>query len=604
MYGGSDCDRQAPSSRLTWLFAPLPTELGVPLRVFLECALGGIFAALFVRRLGLDGFAAALGGLLYAVTCLLGQSFWPPVISTLLWLPAQLACVEALAQRWRWRSWLALVACTALQWLSGFPQFAFYGLHLVLPFAVLRSLTHQGFGNPGLRRLAGIGAALALGLGVAGAQLLPSAELVAHSARSGALGIDDIHYLGNASSAATALRNALDPSPRLLAFDFGGGGNYLGIATLLLLGIGVLYGPRGLVALLLGVGALALLLSDGFNGPGAPVYRLYAALPGVGAFRTPERLRILTLLGVIVVACIGLDRLGRGFAGVSRLRKVATALFILLAALAIVMVSHDGVRTGLACALVLAAIFERQVRVRPIAQALLVACVLFDLLLATAPYGSFRRMPLEWSDRFTLSGYTILDAAGLERLRASAGRARRRGGEALPRPAAARCSAPIISRASSRWPPRSWRAAAARVSAPRSGRPLYDVASVCVLVRPLRRDPARPRGSTRRSSSASCSACPCCPARRPASRCARSGGRARCRAPTGSAATPCAAKRRRSCTCAAGTSTSTARCCSTATRGLHPPSARRLDRAPRASSRRLPSRSRSRSRLPRKACWC
>lgn len=60
--------QSAVLSPQTWLFAPLPTDAGVPLRVFLECALGGIFAALFVRRLGLDACAAALGGLLYAAT--------------------------------------------------------------------------------------------------------------------------------------------------------------------------------------------------------------------------------------------------------------------------------------------------------------------------------------------------------------------------------------------------------------------------------------------------------------------------------------------------------------------------------------------------------
>jgi hypothetical protein len=481
--------QSAALSPFTWLFAPLQPELGVPLRAFLGCALGGIFAALFVRRLGLDAFAAALGGALYAVTCLLGQTFWPPVVSTLLWLPALLLGVEALARDWRWRSWLSLVAATALQWLSGFPQFAFYGLHLVLPFAVLRTLTHQGVGRAGLRRLAGIGAALALGLGIAGAQLLPSFELVAQSARSEGLGAEEIHYLGDAASAAKALHNALDPSAKLLAFDYAGGGNFLGFATLLLLGVGVLLGPPGLVALLLGVGALALLLSDGFHGPGAPLYRLYAELPGVGAFRTPERLRIPTLVGVITVACIGLDRLGRGRAGVSRWRTRAAVAVTALAAYGMHYESGATLRIAVAFALVIAGLVVRRPSSRRVAQAALCACVLFDLLNGTAPYGSLRRLPLEWSDRFTLSGYTILDAAGLARLRAGANGARVEVEKALPATGGGAllgsdhvaCLEPLA--------PRAWRRLLREL--PLSERnTLYDVASVGALLRPLNRNPS------------------------------------------------------------------------------------------------------------------
>jgi hypothetical protein len=482
--------QSAALSPLTWLFAPLPPEHGVPLRLFLECALGAVFAALFVRRLGLDAFAAALGGMLYALTCLLGQSFWPPVVSTLVWLPAQLACVEALAQRWQWRCWLALVAATALQWLAGFPQFAFYGLHLVLPFALLRSLTHQGVGRGGWLRLAGIGAALGLGLGAAGAQLVPSLELVAQSARSDGLGADEVQYLGEAAtSSATALRNALNPSAKLLAFDYGGGGSFFGFATLLLLGVGVLLGPPGLVALLLGIGALALLLSDGFDGPGGALYRLYAELPGAGAFRTPERLRILTLVGVITVACIGLDRLGRGRAGVSPWRTYAAVAITALAAYGIHYESGATLRLGFTFALVTAALLERRPLSRRVAQALLVVCALLELLHGTAPFGSFRRMPLEWSDRFTLSGYTVLDAAGLARMRADANGGRVEVEKALPATGGGAllgadhvaCLEPLA--------PRAWRRLLREL--PLSERnTLYDVASVGALLRPLRRDPA------------------------------------------------------------------------------------------------------------------
>lgn len=470
--------QSAVLSPQTWIFAPLPPELGLPLRIFVECLLGGAFAVLFLRRLGLDALAATLGGALYLSTCLLGQSFWPPMISTLLWLPAQLCCVESLSRRWSWRAWLGLVAATALQAVAGFPQFALYSLQLVAAYAPCRALALRGANARGLVVLAGTAAAVALGLGVAGAQLLPTAELAALGTRAGVLGAGEIHYLGDPGAMA-ALRNSVDPAPKLLAFDYLRGGNYLGIATLLLLALGAASADARLVGPLLVLGALGLLLSGGYQGWGAELYRAYAELPLVGRLRSPERQRIVTLVCAIALACIGLDRVGRTAPALSRRRRGAAAGAVLLCAAVVATVGADGApwRAALALLLILGALAAGTRRwPRRAAQVLLLALVLGDVLHATAPYGSLRSPLRGWTDRLHLLGSTILDADGLARLRERAGGQRIEVEQVLPGALAdaehLMCREPLV--------PREW--AKVRRLPPIERARVYDATSVAWVV--------------------------------------------------------------------------------------------------------------------------
>jgi hypothetical protein len=480
----------------TWLFAALPMEQAIPLRVFLECWLGGAFASLWLSRLGLGALPSALGGALFLSTCLLGQSFWPPVVSTLLWLPALLWCVESLAQRWGWRAWLGLVACTALQALAGFPQFAFYSFHLVAPYALLRVWVLRGASGASLRTLLGLVGAVALGLGVAGAQLLPSVELARASSRAERLSPQEMHYLGASARAGVALRNAVDPAPKGLAFDYPGGGNYLGIATLLLLVLGAALGPPRLVWPLLALGALALLLSDGVLGPGAPLYRAYLQLPGTALFRMPERLRIVTLVAAIAVACIGLDRVARGTDGLSRRRVLATPLALALATAGIAASGAPGaaLRAAVALGLIAAAAALRRPAARTLVQALLCVAVLADLLAATAAVGSFRSFPAAWSRSFHVFGYTLLDGDGLARLLEQAGWQRVEIERARPDTGAGPIAAADRLDCLEPLAPRDWLELLHELP-PSQRETLYDVASVATLLRPRRVD-LRPEALT------------------------------------------------------------------------------------------------------------
>ncbi len=301
----------------TWLALALPAHQALSLLMFVECALSGWFMALLLRSWGCDGFAAATGAILFVATCVLGQTFWPPHVSTILWLPWLLLCVEKLASRWSGRWALGLSAGVALQILAGAPQYLLYTLQLVVPVGLLRLLQARKTQSEAWADLAarglGIATAAALGAGLAAAQLLPTLELTANSARE-TLSPASVHYLNiwDRHPSSDVLRNLLDPSAKLPTFEAGDGSGYLGIPLLIGFALGVFAGfRRPLVWLLLAIGALTLILSDGYFGWGARIYPLYASLPVVGAFRTPERLRLTTFLCLTIVAAFGFDQLGR-----------------------------------------------------------------------------------------------------------------------------------------------------------------------------------------------------------------------------------------------------------------------------------------------------
>ncbi len=107
-----------------WLALFLPVEHALPLRLFLECFLGGLFTGLWLRRLGLRVVPCAMAGILFVYACVLGQTFWPPQVATILWLPWLLLCIEHLRFEWRWRWWLGLAAGVGLQLVAGFAQYA------------------------------------------------------------------------------------------------------------------------------------------------------------------------------------------------------------------------------------------------------------------------------------------------------------------------------------------------------------------------------------------------------------------------------------------------------------------------------------------------
>jgi hypothetical protein len=398
----------------TWLSLLLPADRALAALMFLETLLGASFAYAFFRARASSRAASVAGGFLFAFGCLLGQSFWPAALSTLLWLPWLLLCVERLAQAWRWRWWIALAAGVALQVLAGFPQYVVYSMYGVGPFAAVRLFEMLREGSRDFARTAavaaGLAGAVALGAGVAGIQLLPTLELVGESSRASDLTPEKTHYLGAQTSVAGFLQNAIDPSPKNIAFGYGGDTGYLGIATLLLAALGFVTGWRSAgVWFWLGIGSAGLVLSQGWIGWTAPLHALYAALPTGGTFRTPERLQLLPLFAAIALAVRGLD----AFAAATVPRRTRQAALGAAALLATIAAAGGGpgaawrAIAAIAAIAVMSASRRRPTRARDM-RALLVALVVVDGLLATAPFGSLRALPSAWARSVNLLGHTAL----------------------------------------------------------------------------------------------------------------------------------------------------------------------------------------------------
>ncbi len=416
----------------TWLTLILPTATALAAGILLHTLAGALFALLWLRSLGVARAAAAAGALLFVFTCLLGNAFWPPALATIAWMPAILLCIERWIASGAWRWWLALVAATALQLLAGFPQYAVYTAYLAAPFAALRLASAGGAHGAAevSRRAALLALAAALGAGLAAAQLVPSAELVRETHRDAPLTVEQMHhgFRIRPLPLADVLRNALDPSPKLITPGYGFGAGYLGIPTLLLLLPGAAAGPRALVALLVALSGLSFLLSGGALGAGAPLFELFARLPGGSLFRDPQRLRLLSFLCLVPLAAFGIDAAWRGLAGWRRRGRAALAGATAVGAVAIAAFGAPGAAwRALAAGGLLVVALGGAVGpgLRRTATALLLLLLALDLHHATRPAaGSFRSIPTAWAQSLHASGYTLLDAGGYARLRDEAGAAR------------------------------------------------------------------------------------------------------------------------------------------------------------------------------------
>jgi len=497
----------------TWLTAALPTADALWWGLYAQALLAGVFTAAALLARGTHWVAAGLGGVFYVHACLLGNLAWPPSVATMTWLPLLWLCVEKLARALRFGWWAVLAGATALQLLAGFPQYAVYGFYWLVPYAgiLIRAEAPRG---ARARRAAWMLLAVLLGVGLSAAQLLPTAELAAESARGAGLTAAEVHYLDRATSPARKIvSNALDPRPKNPTFDLKSGTGYLGIASVLSLVAMLWRRGRSLrTVYLVAAGLAALLLSDGFHGVASPLFRVYAALPTGGLFRTPERLRFITMICFVALASGGLDvliRRGReerpfvllalmgaaaGGAALSGGPGVAWRALVawMLVAAFLFTPPRRGLRTGIACAWA--------------------SFVLLDLWLATAPAGALHAYPKALSEQYHAAFRPArIPAPLLAELLETPGYARVEPRGFLPFHAAGKAYGLYRAACYEPLAPGQWRALS-KVLSPDSRlrgalaspdpdvRPVfYDVAAVATIVRPhrgvevLHNDDALPR---------------------------------------------------------------------------------------------------------------
>ncbi len=290
---------------LIFLLAPLGQAFG--LYAFAQLVLAGVGTFLLARGLGLGNGAAALAGAAYMINGHMLNYLQLPELSAgtavapwCLWIVDR-ACKQGRLSAWGWASLiLALPLVTQLQ--LGFYTYIGVGLLTLYNAARLRDW----------RPLLGLLCAVILAIGLAAVQLLPAAALAAQGQRS------DVGFRVPEGDNLFGLILRL-VFPAAGGFERVGGAPswgpvtiqipypYIGIAPLLLAGIGLLISKRRAAWFW---GALALLAFIGAaRGPIIPL--LNALIPVHRQFDDHTRWLMLWSLALAILAAMGAEALVR-----------------------------------------------------------------------------------------------------------------------------------------------------------------------------------------------------------------------------------------------------------------------------------------------------
>jgi hypothetical protein len=303
------------------LFALLPPAAALDslLIVLVLIAAHGTYG--LARRFGADRSGAVLAGLGFAGSGYIAtQLVHLSILSTIVWLPVALVLIDRVLTAGERRRALPLASLGlvfANQVLAGFPQAVYICGLVYVAFALFRTFSpwrQLGPIRQWLPPLAGVAGALALGSAAGAVVLLPLSELASVSDRPGALDYEWATYTNFwppmvfSFFAAYIYGDASDLSyigPPSFSEIYG----YAGAAT----AIHAVYGGarewrRPLVAFLISMTltAFAFIL-----GPRTPIYyAAYLLIPGLARFRAPTRFMVVLELGLVLLAAIGLTRVG------------------------------------------------------------------------------------------------------------------------------------------------------------------------------------------------------------------------------------------------------------------------------------------------------
>ena len=305
---------------LHWPLAWLPVPKQIAFSIALHVFLGGIFAYLYARRsLRVSRFSAFLGAMVFAFGGFVGaQVEHVNQLTVTIWLPLLLLLWDGL-EDWKvkgsegWRNLLLAGLVVALMLLAGHTQAAYiclfgWGMYVVIRGA-WRGRRWQQWGRGLIRRLASYALVVAIGAGVAAAQLLPTVELAGLSNRSGGLPYVEASSF---SLRPQLLAYTLLPSfGEDLAQVFDGEAfseyiAYLGVLGLFLALVGALFcGDRRQRVTLVLLAGLGLFLAVGRTNP--VYYALYKVVPGFAVFRAPARWMLLYAFAGAMLASLGAD---------------------------------------------------------------------------------------------------------------------------------------------------------------------------------------------------------------------------------------------------------------------------------------------------------
>jgi hypothetical protein len=341
-----------------WLDRLVPPVRALPVTLVLHTLLAAVFWAAFLSRRGLSGAAASAGAAVLAFSGpFLSLGTLPNLLTAAAWIPPALYFLDRARCGARWSFPLA-IGCGGASLMAADPASALALLAgACLAVSQPGRLSGEPPGPAGVpsarpRQRAGwwsgprlVVLFVVLSLLLAGIQLLPAWEMVGRSERG--LGFD----------AAQAGKWSLHPArlPELVVAGWLGDptpfapGRYwgaawletglpfllpitVGIPALVLAGIGFLWRAtrraEWLTGSLLAIGGI--LLAFGGHLPGHAW--LVSHLPGAAVFRYPEKMLLPALLGLSLLAGLGVERI-TSVKPVGMLRPLAAGLLVLGAAL-------------------------------------------------------------------------------------------------------------------------------------------------------------------------------------------------------------------------------------------------------------------------------
>jgi hypothetical protein len=297
----------------TWLFVALPLEEGFEVFVALHLLLAAWGAYRLARHFRLGRPAAVAAGLAWALSSAVlarVHAGHVTIQATLCQAPALLWLVLAAAQRPSFARVAALAAMTGLVLVSGHPQFV-YQLALLCAAAATWAIVRrrrEGWDRPA----SAVVGAVAIGLALAAAHLLPCLEVAFHTTRAHAsvriaatpdealIPLDLAGFLGPTLPRALGIAESV---PGYLGHEKA---LYLGLAPLLLAGFALVRDRRGPVLFFAAAAGVALMDAAARH---LPLHALLSFLPGNGAFRVPARSAWIAVLGLSVMAGFGVQAL-------------------------------------------------------------------------------------------------------------------------------------------------------------------------------------------------------------------------------------------------------------------------------------------------------
>jgi hypothetical protein len=331
------------------LFLVLPAPVAMNLVALSSYVLAALFAFLYARAIGAGVWGGLLSGLAFGASgFMLSHLGHASIVNAAAWFPLLMVFAERLRVRASGPAAAGAAATLAVQVFAGHPQVAAYSLltaGLYVLFFAACGVVPAGR----VRYVAVSAGALAGGLALAAAQIVPTAELTAESNRAW------ISY--------EAFSEPLLPLSHLLLFlfpyAFGGGSagpyalapaglsvaeatGYVGLVTLVLALAAVpLARTSPHARFWLGLLALSLVMA---LGPQTPLHRLLFLLPGYNWFRAPARNLMQADLALAVLAGLAASHLP----GVARaLRRSAALVALAVAALGALILATDARSIGL-----------------------------------------------------------------------------------------------------------------------------------------------------------------------------------------------------------------------------------------------------------------